>query len=62
MSMEDLLKYIKKNPGISQTNLRKAFNVQGGSVQKQLEKLRFRGYITRKAYKRSWLLYPTDEE
>ena len=59
MSMQELLEHIKKNPGISQANLRK---VHGGSVQKQLEKLRFRGYITRKAYKRSWLLYPTDEE
>jgi len=58
--MQEILNYIKANPGVRQADLCKVFG--SSSITEQIGKLRRNGYITREVYKRTWILYPTDKK
>lgn len=61
MNQEELLEAVRKNPGITQVELRKQFECYGHDISNKLHKLRIKKLVRREKDNRTWRLYATIE-
>ncbi len=57
MNQEELLESVRKNPGITQVELRKQLECYGYDISNELSKLRLKKLIRREKDNRTWRLY-----
>ncbi len=60
----DVIHFIRHHPGVTQTQMREALNMDKGAAARRVARLESKGYLTRSPNPsdgRSQLLYPTDK-